>query len=184
MRNLVLNVEKRECRMNKSVLNIGFCADEYIKLIKFKNFNDKFESKLIKDKYLLTSIVGIIEGNIYVHSDNLSWSIALLDKSFIINREQYVLTNICDTIKSNEKLYRFLKKYFDLWHSNKSRPEFYYDLFHKQHLEENFNNLLNIIENDAIKAYENYDLVTGDYLHKIYDSLINLFSMQKLKKLS
>jgi hypothetical protein len=166
--------------MGQSVLNIKFAVDNYINSFNIVNLSEKFNQKqnLIEDKYLLTALLGIIEGNIHIDIDNRNWSIPLFNKRFILKNDEYFLLSVVKVMESNNNFYMFLNKYFDMWHS-KINKDFFYDSFHQKDLEDNFYNLMNTVEADINKAYENHNLFLGDPLIKLYNSLIDIFCENK-----
>ncbi len=170
------------------VNEVRFTVDEYIKysfnslydgFIKKMDFN-QYDSPYTADKYLLASIVACIEGQIYIDMQNKTWyfwNVAKI-KELNNNANSYALLNLYEFMKSNEEFYNFIIKYFSLWHENKN-SDFTYDIFHKKDLEENFNLLINIIEEDIKNMQNNKDDNLLEVYNKLYDNLISSFCYSK-----
>lgn len=184
----------------QSIGNNNFAVDEYIKFYdfdnlyeNFKNFMEMIDSKnnenhhSYNDKFLLATVVGCIEGNIQIDMKNNSWYIWLgqYKSSGILDsnqKSQYILLSIYEFIKNHLEFYDFIIKYYNLWHkSNKHEDhEFIYDKYHKQDIQENFQQLLNIINEDIKKARNIMDNYATEPYKILCGTLVSLFSNPKL----
>jgi len=184
----------------QSICNNNFTVDEYIKFYdfdslyeNFKNFREIIDSEYnvnyhsYNDKFLLATIVGCIEGNIQIDRKNNSWYIwlgqykasGILDSN---QKSQYILSSIYEFMKNHSEFYDFTIKYYNLWHKldKYDNPEFIYDKYHKQDIQENFQLLINIINEDIKKARSIMDNYGAEPYRVLCDTLKSLFSKSEL----
>ena len=138
-----------------------FLVNKYIEISDFGKFIAFDEStKLCEegcgDKILMAAIVGLIEGNIELCIEKGIWKVWLRNDEVKFNSpsssSRYIFLSIYNYIKSNNTIFNFIIRYFNLWHS-KEHSEFTYDNYHKKELLKNFQDMIKIINMDLEKAH-------------------------------
>lgn len=169
-----------------------FMADQYMKFSDFdllyEGFVDiiDYEDKInccLGNKYLLSAIIGCIEGTIEINIKENSWHIWLgqhrasskLDGNF---ESTYMLINIYQFIENHIGAYDFIFKYYNLWHKldRNDNKEFMYDKYHIQYIQENYRQLMLMINIDIEKAKNIMDDYVFEMYKALYATLIRLFS--------
>lgn len=152
-------------------LGIKIKVDEYLKYSCFENLYERFMQKMVFennytasdiDKYLLASMLACVEGNVYVDLEKKIWVYWDLESNEIVNKsyaDSYLLSSICNYLKSNKRVFNLIIAYFDLWHSGMD-SDFKYDRFHKEELEENTEMLIYLIKDDIKTALNKHDAYT------------------------
>jgi hypothetical protein len=146
-----------------------YFINEYIKISNFNDLYNKFLTISYADRYMLLAFAACVEGDINIDLKTKSWSVCNAKKYVVLNNNveaSYIFINICNYIKSNERYYNFIITYFNLWHGNES-PYFSYDKYHKNDLENNLIQLIDVIKEDTDKLKNNEDKKFAEkYLEK------------------
>lgn len=163
---------------------IKFKADDYIDVAYYDTLYEVFAQKMgkgaggaIKDKYLLAVFVACIEGHINLDIDNNSWYNWLYaERKNCESEGSYLILNIYEFIESDRGFFDFITKYFNLWHDEEKDPYCIYDANHKRQLEENFKDLIYVIEMDIKKAKNKKANYIVELYNKLENVLINTFN--------
>lgn len=187
--------------LNNKSDGVLLVVDRYIEISDFEKLNlinrnilEKCEEKSV-DNWLMAAIIGCIEGNIQMCLEKKSWFswYGVHNLSFVSNssRSNYTFLSIYNFVKSNNTLYNFITKYFNLWHS-KEQAVFTYDEYHKTELNKNFQNLLKLINNDielavkcsdqeAVNQYRSFkDRLSSPFINSINVTSQDFFIDKKL----
>lgn len=140
---------------------IVFDVEKYVNTYDFNHFNNAF---------LMAAVVGLIEGNIQINKENNF--VTFLDIYNIkYSNTDYIFLSMFNLVKNHSEIYRFIVRYFNLWHGGKFE-KFIYDNYHKNELKNNFKQLIFLIQEELKFAIKDnrFEVI------EIYESFIDVLA--------